>query len=130
MMGELMIYRRESRFWEYAVLLVSASEIVIDRPGGSSHPRYERIVYPFDYGHLAGTTGSDGDGIDIWRGSLQDIRVTGVIVTIDIVKRDAELKLLVGCTSDEARFALTTHQSYSQAALLFPRIEDRSQENR
>ena len=121
-----MIFSRESRFWEYADLLVSASEIVIDRPGGSSHPRYERIVYPFDYGHLAGTTGGDGEGIDIWRGSLQEIRVTGVIVTIDIYKRDAELKLLVGCTDQDARFALTTHQSYSQSALLVPRIEERS----
>ncbi len=125
-----MIYSRESRFWEYADLLVSASEIVIDRPGGSSHPRYERIVYPFDYGHLAGTTGSDGDGIDIWRGSMQDIRVTGVIVTIDLYKRDAEFKLLVGCTAAEAKFALTTHQSYSQSALLISRIEEGSQENR
>ena len=125
-----MINSRETRFWEFADLLVAASEIVIDRPGGSSHPRYERIVYPFGYGHLAGTTGSDGDGIDIWRGSLQDIRVTGVIVTIDIVKRDAEFKLLVGCTATEARFALTTHQSYSQSALLISRIEEGSQEDR
>jgi inorganic pyrophosphatase len=122
-----MIFSRESRFWEFADLLVSASEIVIDRPGGSSHPRYQRIVYPFDYGHLAGTTGGDGDGIDIWRGSLQDIRVTGVIVTIDIYKRDAELKLLVGCTADETGFALTTHQSYSQAAVLLRRPTERTQ---
>ncbi|HYI17029.1 MAG TPA: hypothetical protein VEX37_16645 [Thermomicrobiales bacterium] len=122
-----MIFSRESRFWEFADLLVSASEIVIDRPGGSSHPRYHRIVYPFDYGHLAGTTGGDGEGIDIWRGSLQDTRVTGVIVTIDIYKRDAELKLLVGCTADETGFAFTTHQSDSQAAVLLRRPTERTQ---
>jgi inorganic pyrophosphatase len=122
-----MIFSRESRFWEFADLLVSASEIVIDRPGGSSHPRYHRIVYPFDYGHLAGSTGGDGEGIDIWRGSLQDIRVTGVIVTIDIYKRDTELKLLVGCTADETGFALTTHQSDSQAAVLLRRPTERTQ---
>ncbi len=129
-MTRLSINSRESRFWEYADLLVASSEIVIDRPGGSAHPRYQKIVYPFDYGHLAGTTGGDGEGIDIWRGSLPDLRVSGVIVTIDIHKRDAELKLLVGCTLDEARYALTTHQSNSQAALLIPRNDRHAQEDR
>jgi len=29
---------------------VLESEIVIDRPKGSHHPRYPEIVYPVDYG--------------------------------------------------------------------------------
>ncbi len=117
----MMLYDRESRFWEHADLLVATSEIVIDRPRGTSHPRYRSFRYPLDYGHLAGTSGGDGDGIDIWRGSLPDVRVSAVIVTIDIEKRDAELKLLIGCTASEVRFAHATHQSASQVAKLIQR---------
>ena len=28
------------------------------------------VVYPLDYGYLQGTSSSDGEGIDVWRGSL------------------------------------------------------------
>lgn len=119
-----MIYTRDSRFWEYADLLVATSEIVIDRPAGSLHPRYPEFAYPLDYGYLVGTGGGDGDGVDIWRGILPDLRVTAIIVTIDVHKRDAELKLLVGCTDDEASFVLATHQSDSQAARLIRRATE------
>lgn len=125
-----MIFTRTSRFWEYADLLVANSEIVIERPRGSAPPRYREFTYPLDYGYLAGTTGGDGEGIDIWRGSLPDLRVTAVIVTIDFHKRDAELKLLVGCTDDEVSFALATHQSDSQAARLIRRTTEPQKEER
>jgi inorganic pyrophosphatase len=102
--------------------LVRASEMVFDRPRGSPHPRYPDIVYPLDYGYLAGTQAMDGGGIDVWRGSLPELRVTAVIVTVDVFKRDAEVKLLVGCTPTEAQLALATHnRSTSQGALLFHR---------
>lgn len=113
-----------ARFWEHADRLVAASEIVIDRPGGSAHPRYPAIIYPFDYGYLAGTTSGDGEGIDIWRGSHPDSRVTAVIMTVDVHKRDAELKFLVGCTAEEERRALSTHQTDWQAATLIRRTDE------
>lgn len=109
------------RFWEFADHLVATSRIVIDRPGGSSHPRATEIVYPFDYGYLEGTSGGDGEGIDVWRGSLPDARVTAAIMTVDLRKRDAEVKLLVGCTPAETDLALTTHSQEKQAAVLLSR---------
>jgi inorganic pyrophosphatase len=108
----------DARFWAMADRLVATGQIVIDRPRGTAHPRFPDIVYPLDYGYLAGTTGGDGDGIDIWRGSLPDLAVTAVIATIDLHKRDAEVKLLVGCAEGEARIALATHRTDSQAAIL------------
>src|SRR5437763_8416404 len=81
-----------SRFWELADHLVATSQIVIDRPAGSTHPRVPEVGYPLDYGYLDGTSGGDGEGIDVWRGSLPDARVTGAIMTVDLRKRDAEVK--------------------------------------
>jgi inorganic pyrophosphatase len=110
-----------AHFWALVDRLVTTSEPVIDRPKGSLHPRSSTARYPLDYGYLAGTISGDGDGIDVWRGSLPEGGVTGAIVTVDLGKRDAELKLLVGCTPDEARAALQFHTGDRVAGLLIPR---------
>ncbi|HEU5316583.1 MAG TPA: inorganic pyrophosphatase, partial [Chloroflexota bacterium] len=86
-------------FWLRADDLVASAEIVIDWPTGRE--RGGR-AYPLDYGYLEGTSGGDGEGVDVWRGSLPELRVTGAVFTVDVLDRDAEVKLLVGCTPEEA----------------------------
>ena len=110
-------------FWRLADRLVASHALVVDRPGGSHHPVHTDIVYPFDYGYLDGTTACDSGGIDCWRGSLADAMVTGIIATVDVVKADAEVKLLVGCTETEMNAALTIHRSENQGAVLVRRID-------
>ncbi len=90
----------DALFWALLDQL-AAGEIVVDRPRGSRHPRMPDMVYPLDYGYLAGTTAGDGDGIDVWLGSLPGRGVTGIACTADAHKRDAEIKLLLGCTVEE-----------------------------
>ncbi len=111
-------------FWERLDELVRISTVVIDRPAGSRHPRYPEFTYLLDYGYLAGTRAADGDGIDVWRGSLateSDVRVTAIVVNVDLVKRDTELKLLLNCTPDEACRILATHNVGRQSAILIAR---------
>ena len=55
----------DSGFWQAFDRLILESEIVIDRPKGSAHPRYPDFIYPLDYGYLKGTTAMDGSGIDV-----------------------------------------------------------------
>ncbi len=105
-------------FWQQADELVAASEIGIDRPRGSAHPQYPEVRYPLDYGFLAQTRAGDGSGIDVWVGSLPERRVTGAIMTIDALKRDAEVKLLISCTREEAEHALAWQNQGRQAAVL------------
>jgi inorganic pyrophosphatase len=45
------------------------SEIVIDRPKGTVHPKYPEFAYQVDYGYLKDTSSMDGAGIDVWVGS-------------------------------------------------------------
>jgi inorganic pyrophosphatase len=87
-------------FWAILDELVSGKEIVIDRPRNSVHPRYGDLVYPLDYGYLAGTMASDGGGIDIWVGTAEHPVVVGMICTFDLLKYEMEIKILYGC--DEA----------------------------
>lgn len=89
------------RFWKALDELVGSSDIVIDRAKGTAHPRYPGLVYPLDYGYLSGTVGGDGDGIDVWVGAGPARPVTAMACTVDPLKRDAEIKLLLGCTESE-----------------------------
>ncbi len=88
-------------FWTRLDELLAQNEIIIDRPEGTRHPKYPAIIYPFDYGYLRSTSGGDGNEIDVCRGSLSGNHLVGVICTVDTVKKDAEVKLLVDCTDEE-----------------------------
>jgi inorganic pyrophosphatase len=88
-------------FWQNLEQFVSSSQIVVDRPKHSVHPRQEDLIYPLDYGFLQGTSAGDGEGIDVWLGSSGSRELTGIINTADPEKRDAELKLLLGCSSED-----------------------------
>jgi inorganic pyrophosphatase len=92
-------------FFEVLEELVRTSAVVVDRPRGTAHPRYQEAVYPLDYGHLSGTTGGDGDGIDVFVGTASGAGVVGALLTADVGKRDAEVKILLDCTPAEAELA-------------------------
>lgn len=91
----------ENAFWDEMAELTTRRPIVIDRPRGKAHPRYPDLIYPFDYGYVEGTFAADGDGIDIWIGSQKKRAVTGILCTYDILGRDAEIKLMLGCTESD-----------------------------
>ena len=57
-------------FWDALDELVKTSEIVVDRPKGSIHPRFPDFIYRLDYGYLRGTSSMDGAGIEICTTSL------------------------------------------------------------
>ena len=90
-------------FWDYLDTLVKENEIVIDRPKGTRHPKYDDMVYEFDYGYIDGTKAMDGGGIDVFKGSLHSKNVNTIICTVDILKKDIEIKILIGCTPIEKR---------------------------
>ena len=108
-------------FWTTLDQLVESSEIKIDRPKGSRHPRFSEVIYPLDYGYLAGTGAVDGGGVDVWVGSEPTRHLVGILATVDLMKRDAEIKLLLGCTEAEISIALETANTGSQAAMLIRR---------
>lgn len=108
-------------FWLALDTLVASSAIVLDRPRGTTHPRHPNDVYPYDYGYLDGTRSGDGHGIDVWLGTLPERTVTAIVYTVDLLKRDAEMKLLLGCTPAEMAAIVTWHRQGNQAAMLVQR---------
>ena len=107
----------DTSFWQSIAELLITNSFIIDRPKGSLHPRYREVVYPLEYGYLENTTASDGDGIDVWFGSLNSVTnnekaktLTGILCTFDTLKRDAEIKLLIGCNKEDIQVIRDFHK--------------------
>ena len=100
---------KASEFWNFIDELIFTSKIVIDRPKGSRHPKYPDVIYPLDYGYLENTMAMDGGGIDVWKGSNGEY-VDAIICTVDLTKRDSEIKILIGCTEEEKQLAIPNNE--------------------
>ena len=98
-----------AEFWAVADKLIETSDLVIDRASGSAHPRYPDFIYPLDYGYLGGTKAMDGGGIDVWKGNAAGRGLVAVMCTIDVIKRDSEIKLLIDCTDEEITIVNAFH---------------------
>ena len=104
-------------FWQSMTQLLMTNSLIIDRPKGSLHPRYPDLIYPLDYGYLENTTSSDGGGLDVWLGSLNTATnkgsvktLTGILCTFDTLKRDAEIKLLIACNTEDIQTIRDFHK--------------------
>ena len=56
--------RYDEEFWTALDELVNNSEIVIDRPKGTAHPKFPNFIYRVDYGYLRNTSSMDGAGMN------------------------------------------------------------------
>ncbi len=117
-------------FWTALDRLVAESEIIIDRPRGSVHPKYPNFIYRVDYGYLQNTSSMDGDGIDVWAGS-GDHGIDAIMCIVDLLKRDSEIKILIGCTEEEKSIVYETHnESEYMKGIMIRREHDLKRELR
>ena len=71
--------------------------ITIDRPLGSRHPRYPDLLYPINYGYIAGIMGGDGEEQDAYLlGVSEPVKAfTGRVIAIIHRTDDVEDKWVV-----------------------------------
>ena len=98
-----------NEFWQALDKLVAESKIIIDRPRGSAHPRFPNFIYKVDYGYLKGTSAMDGGGIDVWVGTKESKEINAIMCIVDLMKKDSEIKILIGCTDKEKQLVYQTH---------------------
>lgn len=79
-------------------------QVVIDRPLGSKHPKYE-LYYPLNYGYLPCTISGDGEPIDAYiLGEFEPLEeYKGTIIAIIHRRNDVEDKLVVSNTFYDER---------------------------
>ena len=72
-----------------------------DVPKGTMNNCFPEGPYSFNYGHLENTSSIDKEGIDIYTGSASNKVINAIICTVDLIKRDSEIKILYGCNETE-----------------------------
>lgn len=74
------------------------------------HVKWKGIIMKnVDYGYLKNTTSMDNAGIDVWVGSDSSQTIDAIMCTVDLLKRDSEIKILIGCTEAEKELVFQTH---------------------
>ena len=99
-------------FWAIIDDMVASHKIIIDRPKGQPHPKWPNWIYEANYGYLEGTASADSDGIDVWVGTDEIQKVNGIIVIVDKMANDSEIKILIGCTEEETANIYARHNKY------------------
>ena len=85
---------RDALVWRYLGTNVT---VTVDRPLGSVHPKHADIVYPINYGFIAGEIASDGEELDAYvLGVDRPVAVfEGFVIAIVRRENDVEDKLVV-----------------------------------
>jgi inorganic pyrophosphatase len=109
------------RFWSAVSDLVASSDVIVDRPRGSRHPRIDEFMYPVNYGFLAGTVSGDGEGIDVWIGDHAGAGLVGAYITCDPYARNIEPKLAVDVSSKDLAEIDKFYSVQPQSAIYVPR---------
>lgn len=129
-LGGKTVLKSTPGFWQAMDQLLAHSKIAIDRPRGSQHPCYPKMVYPLDYGYLEGTSAMDGEGVDVWVGTSPVNGLDALLCVVDLPKREVEVKLLLRCTEGEKQLALQFQsQPPHMLALLVRRKETPSKKD-
>lgn len=56
-------------------------------------------------------TAADGHEIDVWPGTKKEKQLEYIACTADLLKKDTEVKLLLGCTEEEKEIILSFHNN-------------------
>ncbi|MEG0176413.1 Inorganic pyrophosphatase [Anaerorhabdus sp.] len=94
-------FENNAFFWQKIDTLYLSNKLEILREKGAKHPDYSNLVYPVSYGRLKDTQASTTEGITVFKGSLKASNVQALIIAADILKKDLQTKLLLGCTAEE-----------------------------
>ncbi len=112
-------------FWQKIDTLYFSNRLVIAREKGSNHPKYHNLIYPVDYGYLEDTQIEQSEGIAVYKGSGSDYMVTTLVVAADILKKEIDVKLLVGCSpAEEEEILRFLNQTDFQKSVLVRRSSD------
>lgn len=102
------MHRFGTDFWSALDTLADTCEIIIERPKGTAHPKYPNFIYKVDYGYLKDTSSMDGAWIDVWVGT-NGKKIDAIMCVLDLIKKDSEIKILIGCTEEEKAIIYETH---------------------
>ena len=102
----MVSYENNAYFWQKLDTLFLSSGFSIARKKGDVHPNFANLIYPVDYGHVNDTKSISGEGVSLYAGTSDRSRITALIVAADILAKELDVKLLVGCNENEVEEVL------------------------
>ena len=100
--GYMMIeFENNAYFWQKLDTLYLSSGYQIIRKKGEVHPRFQNLIYPVDYGYINDTKSFGKDGVSVYAGSGNRYEISALVVAADILIKELDVKVLVGCTEEE-----------------------------
>lgn len=94
-------FENNAFFWQKVDTLYLSNKLEIIREKGEKHPEFGNLVYPVQYGRLTDTQASSNEGITVFKGSIKTSSVGAMAIAADILKKDLQAKLIIGCTPEE-----------------------------
>lgn len=85
---------RKAQVWSFLGKTVT---VTVDRPIGTAHPKNRDIIYPINYGYIAGEIAPDGKDLDVYILGINNplSSYTGRVIAIIHRENDIEDKLVV-----------------------------------
>jgi inorganic pyrophosphatase len=93
-------YENNAFFWQKVDTLFLSGNLQMMKHKGEVHPTFRNLIYPVDYGKITDTKSAE-DGVSVYAGSEDRDQITAVVVAADILTKELDVKLLVGCTDEE-----------------------------
>lgn len=94
-------YENNAFFWQKVDTLFLSGNLQIQRHKGEVHPTFRNLIYPTDYGHLTDVKGAGEDGVSVYVGSQGTTQIDALIVAADILMKELDVKILIGCSEEE-----------------------------
>lgn len=86
--------------------LLLSGKLNLTKKKGEVHPKFRNLIYPTDYGHLSDTKSSSEEGVSVYAGSGDRNQITALVVAADILTKELDVKMLIGCTEEETDLVL------------------------
>lgn len=99
-------YENNSYFWQKVETLFLSSGFEITRKKGDVHPVFKNLVYPTDYGHMKDTKSVSDEGVSVYAGSGNRSSISALVIAADILAKELDVKILVGCDEEEEKDVL------------------------
>lgn len=112
-------------FWQKLDTLLFTLDYQKVRDIGDVHPDYSNLVYPLEYGYLKDPDNNEKVVAKVFRGSLKQRHTDQVILCVDILQKELDVKILLGCNEQEQRAALEfLNQTAFQKTVLIRRGDE------
>lgn len=97
-------YYNNAFFWQKVDTLLFSSKIEITKNKNDVHNEFTNLKYPVAYGYLK-SEDTTVKPINLYLGE-HGHSVEAIIITVDILKKDMDIKLLFGCNKEEVLLIL------------------------